>query len=420
LRRGGQGAARRIFCEYAAGHSPRAIALSLNQDGIAGPRGRGWGASTINGNASRGTGILNNRIYIGKLVWNKLRYMKDPDSGKRRSKLNKAEAVIEKDVPDLRIVGQDLWDRVKQRQAEVMLGPQKGPSKPWDRRRPRYLLSGLVKCGACGGGYVLISKTHLGCATARNKGTCHNRLGISRGALERTILDALKQHLMDPELFKEFCAEFIREVNRLRQDLAGQRVALEAQLARTKARIRKIVDAIAEGVPARSLGDELLTLEASQDEITAKLAATPEPKVYLMPNMAEFYRQRVSDLQQVLAEPGDQADAFEAVRGLIDKIVLTPVEGALKIDLHGEAAAILQFAAEGRKGRFRIEGETKQLVMVAGARNRLDLQLARLLSTTYAPTLYAAVAPQRSGFDSPTRDGCEDAAAECYELTREF
>jgi hypothetical protein len=71
-----------------ADQSPRAIALSLN--GIAGPRGRGWGASTINGNAIRGTGNLNNRIYVGKLVWNKLRYVKDPDTRKRRSKANKA------------------------------------------------------------------------------------------------------------------------------------------------------------------------------------------------------------------------------------------------------------------------------------------------------------------------------------------
>jgi site-specific DNA recombinase len=178
---------RRIFCEYAAGQSPRSIALGLNQDRIAGPRGRGWGASTINGNAARGTGILNNQAYMGKLVWNKLRYVKDPETRKRRSKPNKAEAVIEKDVPHLRIVDQDLWNTVKQRQGEVMLGPQGTRTKPWDRRRPRYLLSGLVKCGACGGGYVQISKTHLACATSRNKGTCDNRLGIGRLALEQTI-----------------------------------------------------------------------------------------------------------------------------------------------------------------------------------------------------------------------------------------
>ena len=364
--RSGSRGCPRIFRQYAAGQSPRAIALSLNQDGIAGPRGRGWGASTINGNASRGTGILNNRIYIGKLVWNKLRYVKDPDTGKRRSKANKAEAVIEKDVPHLRIIEQDLWDAVKQRQAEVMLGPQRTRTKPWDRRRPRYLLSGLVKCGACGGGYVQISKTHLGCATARNKGTCNNRLGIGREALERTILDALKQHLMDPELFKEFCAEFIKEVNRLRQDQAGQRSALEAELARIARRLRKIVDAIAEGVSARSLKDELMGLEAREDEIKIKLAATPEPKVYLAPNMAEIYRARVDELQQVLAAGSEQAQAQQAIRDLIDKVVLTPVEGALRIDLHGEVAAILQFSAAGKKGRFQLGGKAEQLVMVAG------------------------------------------------------
>jgi site-specific DNA recombinase len=150
---------RRVFRQYVAGQSPRAIALSLNRDGIAGPRGRGWGASTINGNASRGTGILNNRVYIGKLVWNKLRYVKDPDTRKRRSKANKAEAVIEKDVPHLQIIEQDLWNAVKQRQTEVKLGPQNTTTRPWDRRRPRYLLSGLIKCGACDGGYVPAKST---------------------------------------------------------------------------------------------------------------------------------------------------------------------------------------------------------------------------------------------------------------------
>jgi hypothetical protein len=261
---------RRIFRESVAGQSPRAIALGLNRDGIAGPRGRGWGPSTINGNAARGTGILNNQVYVGKLVWNKLRYVKDPETRKRRSKANKAEAVIEKDVPHLRIMDQDLWKVVKQRQPEVMLGPQNIRTKPWDRRRPRYLLSGLVKCSACGGGYVQISKTHLGCATSRNKGTCDNRLGISRHALEQTIVDGLKQHLMDPELFKEFCAEFIREVNRLKHDQAAQRSVLEAELTRIARRIRKIVDAIAEGVPVRSLKDELMALEAREDEIKVK------------------------------------------------------------------------------------------------------------------------------------------------------
>jgi len=54
----------RIFAEFANGKSPRRIALALNQEGIDGPQGTGWGASTINGNAARGTGILNNELYM--------------------------------------------------------------------------------------------------------------------------------------------------------------------------------------------------------------------------------------------------------------------------------------------------------------------------------------------------------------------
>jgi site-specific DNA recombinase len=73
---------RRVFAEFAAGRSPRRIAVELNRDHRPGPRGGEWDASTINSNAVRGTGVLNNELYIGKLVWNRLHYVKDPATGK--------------------------------------------------------------------------------------------------------------------------------------------------------------------------------------------------------------------------------------------------------------------------------------------------------------------------------------------------
>ena len=33
------------------------------------------GPSTIHGHAGRGTGILNNELYIGRLIWNRQRYI---------------------------------------------------------------------------------------------------------------------------------------------------------------------------------------------------------------------------------------------------------------------------------------------------------------------------------------------------------
>ena len=79
---------RRIFKDYVAGISLKQIAKDLNRDGLRGPRGALWGPSTIYGNPKRGTGILHNELYIGRMVWNKLRYLKDPDTGKRVSRHN--------------------------------------------------------------------------------------------------------------------------------------------------------------------------------------------------------------------------------------------------------------------------------------------------------------------------------------------
>ena len=60
---------RRIFREFAAGTSPRAIARRVSDEGIPGAKGRLWSDSVLRGRAKRGTGPLNNELYIGRLVW---------------------------------------------------------------------------------------------------------------------------------------------------------------------------------------------------------------------------------------------------------------------------------------------------------------------------------------------------------------
>ena len=65
-----------MFRELIAGVSPKQIAKNLNREGVPGPFGGPWNPSTIYGNAKRGTGILNNELYVGRLVWNRLRCVK--------------------------------------------------------------------------------------------------------------------------------------------------------------------------------------------------------------------------------------------------------------------------------------------------------------------------------------------------------
>jgi len=129
---------RRILEEYAAGRSPRAIAMQLNKDGVPGPYGRPWRDTAIRGHITRGTGILNNELYVGRLVWNRLQYRKDPATGRRRSRLNGSERLVVEEVPELRIVDDELWAAVKARQQGIR--ESEGVTKAretrfWERRR---------------------------------------------------------------------------------------------------------------------------------------------------------------------------------------------------------------------------------------------------------------------------------------------
>lgn len=166
--------------------------------------------STTYGNWQRGTGILNNELYIGQLIWNRQQFIKDPRTGKRQARPNPESKGIIEEVPNLRIIDDRLWMSVKERQlasrGRVLTKDQGIRSER--ARRPKYLLSGLLRCGSCGGGFSKISQSHYGCSTARNKGTCDNLLTIRRDVLEATVLDGVKNQLMHPELVAAFVDEF--------------------------------------------------------------------------------------------------------------------------------------------------------------------------------------------------------------------
>ena len=149
---------RRIFREYAAGSSPKAIARRLNSDGGPGPRGERWRDGTIRGHWQRGTGILNNELYAGRLVWNRQRFVKDPGTGRRLARPNPESEWVVHEVPELRIVEEELWQAAKERQIEMDGRPALVAAKAtrfWERRRAKHLLTGLLFCGSCGGSEVV-------------------------------------------------------------------------------------------------------------------------------------------------------------------------------------------------------------------------------------------------------------------------
>ncbi|MCF1711067.1 recombinase family protein [Tabrizicola sp. J26] len=369
----------RIFRDYAAGKSARTIAIELNREGIAPPRASAgttsstWSFSTISGNWKRGTGILNNELYIGKLVWNRQRFVKDPSTGKRQARPNPPEAWITEDVPHLRIIADDLWHRVKLRQGairETILTSDRENAFGLGRR-PTYLFSGLLKCGCCGAGYTLINKVKYGCSAARNRGTCGNRAIIHRDDVEARVLNGLRERLLHPDLLAEFIAEYHREWNRLKQDEMSARTTTEGELRSVRQKIEQIVTAITEGMFHPSMKARMDDLEARRATLEAQLAelGAPEEPIRFHPGLAETYRRKVADLASSLNAEGTRPEAIEHLRALVSEIRLHPdpsAPGGHVLELFGELGAILALGESQTTKPSRLRGLSSDSV-VAGA-----------------------------------------------------
>ena len=359
-----------IFSAFANGESPLSIAKRFNRDGVAGPLGKPWGPSTIYGNWRRGTGILNNELYLGRIIWNRLRYVKDPSTGKRVSKLNPRSEWIIKEIPELQVVNQELWDRAKARQSDIRVRIESNSGIRSERaRRGTYLFSGLVRCGVCGGGFIMANTIHYACNNARTKGTCSNKLSIRRDKLEDAVLSGLKSRLMRPELLKEFVAEYHRELNRLRDEADAGRQAQVRELQKIDSDIRAIIESVKAGFRTESMREELESLESKKLALKAGLKAKTDP-VRLHPNLATVYQDKIDQLHAALNDETARVEASTILRQLVEEIRLVPEGDQLRIHLTGELGQLLRLAQNKKPGL----SETglpllhSQVTMVAGAR----------------------------------------------------
>jgi hypothetical protein len=133
--------------------------------------------------------------------------------------------------------------------------------------------------------------------------------------------------------------------------------------------IRKLVQAIKNGVSALSIKDELLSLESRKAELQSRLNA-PEMPELLHPRMADVYREKVGSLCSALENEENRTGAVEAIRALIETILLEPEGEELKITLKGHLAGMLSAAKDSK--RSPDAGDLLvQIKLVAGARNQL-------------------------------------------------
>ncbi len=262
---------RQIFEWYADGHSPRWIAATLNEKGVQPPRTgkkikNKWSANAIYGDLKRQIGMLNCQTYIGRVIWNKRKWLKTPD-GRRVPRLNPESEWQINERPDLRIIDDKLWKRVKNRQKAIREKSgnirQALHKNARTGRGPKYLLSGLMTCGECGANYIVVNQNDYGCSTYRNRGkaACSNDLRVRRDLIESRIFSSFKDFLFTPE----HLTTFEKEVKRAMANALKAKQALnngdEDRLKQIDKEIGNLLNAIKMGIINPTVQGELNALE---------------------------------------------------------------------------------------------------------------------------------------------------------------
>jgi site-specific DNA recombinase len=365
---------RRVFEYYADGTSPRAIAAALNREGVPSPgstwkrnerRQLGWMASAIAGDMRRGVGVLNNEMYIGTVIWNRFKWVRSAsDSSRRRCVENpKNEWIVHTDE-SLRIVPQTLWDRVKARQKarseavgdRVRKGYQ-AALRNHAGRKPKFLFSGLLRCGTCGARLVIADRTHYACSSRVNGGeaACASDVRIKRTLVESGLLRGIKSELLTPEII----ADIGRET---RQSLRGKTRVTPApdpkRLASVEEEIRNLVDAIANGALRASPAMAERLAQAEAELASLKVAAHPVKTVdieRLVGRVMDRYRTMVEALERSLPE-ADIEQARADLRALFGSVKVVADEQEIRFEADPRATQLALLRAAGGSANNVVAG----------------------------------------------------------------
>lgn len=149
--------------------------------------------------------------------------------------------------------------------------------------------------------------------------------------------------------------------------------AKEAELKKVERQIRKIIDAVKDGLYHASMKDEMTGLEDRKIALERELEVADEPPPLLHTNMSKVYSRKINALYEALRSEEGRPAAADLLRTLIDRIILEPGDDRFGILIKGDIAGILSFAS-AKKELPATAVCGRQVPVVAGARNRRQQQ----------------------------------------------
>ncbi|MYA00910.1 MAG: recombinase family protein [Chloroflexi bacterium] len=328
---------KEIFDKALRGHGLKDICRDLNERGITN-RGRRWQRASLHK-------LLVNEAYTGTAVWGKT------NRGKKASDPVRVEGAW----PG--IVSRELFDAVGQAMRE------RAPAmRPPARVGSKFLLSGLLRCGACGSPFSIQSArsskfAYYVCSKLMREGAgaCESRY-LNAPRVEGLVVDKIKERILTDETITELVTLVAEEVDQVAGELGGKLEAIEGELADVRKRLSRLYEAL----ETSDLTMEVLSpriysirhreeqLMAAQEDLSRQLEkrrvdlpSTEEIKAYVA-DFREFLQQGTFPERKALIR-----NFVEGIEVVGDQATLTytipmPSDGATK-----EETSVLYFANSG-------------------------------------------------------------------------
>ena len=324
---------RRIFEMYAGGNSLQRIAKQLNTESVVSPQpqkgriSRSWCPSSIRT-------ILRNERYHGRVIWGKTVKVRSR-SGKRIYRRTAPDKWLVREIPDQRIVPEELWTTVQARIETVKqvygeIG-SKGGMQGRSVNSP-YLFSGLLKCSECGANISIVSgrwrgrnDVVYGCPqnTFRGACVCHNGVRVFRRTLEDKLLTGLQEQIMRLEAVEYVLDNFESAMLKALDDLGGDLDRMRRRKDELECEIANLTHAVAQGDFSPALRAALVEREREIGEITTKLLESrPDSLRVKLQNLRSFVVLHMRDIRAIVNSDPAKTRAMFAKH--IERITLTP------------------------------------------------------------------------------------------------
>jgi site-specific DNA recombinase len=321
----------RIFEMYGAGHSLKSITKKLNEEGVQSPQpqkgrvSRSWCPSSVRT-------ILHNERYRGLVVWGKTKKVRSPKTGKRVYRPRPESEWVRSEIPEQRIVSEELWQRVEARRETVnrLYGDATRKSGLMSTRamNSAYLFSGILKCAECGANLTILwgkgrNKTTqvYGCPSNWNRGqtVCKNAARIRRDDLESAMLANLQEKILRAEVIDYTMEKFEAGLLKDLETMTGEMDSLERRKRELEKELGNLTRALAGGQLSPTIMAAIAEREREIAEITDRVVSSNEDSIKTrVAAMTATAKAKLKDLRGLLG--GDPTVARAAMLKHVEKI----------------------------------------------------------------------------------------------------